>query len=193
MSNAARDGPRDEARPRRRRRLLFGSLAAVVLLLAIGLVWYWADWTGARADRRDQSSEDYLKARLTFLEHVNANRLDTAYQSTAASFQKRVSREVFAERARRYLDFKQKPGTRDVEGHASGPIGGDYRGPNQMTVTDTLEDSEGGGLRVSITVAHEDSILYRRPPPPRVAEFTVDEVPPKTPRNPRPPDSRRGR
>jgi hypothetical protein len=161
-----------------------GVIVALLLLVAVGLVYYWVDWKDARGDRRDQSSGDYLKTRKTFLEDIEAARLDAAYQSTTPSFQSRVSRGAFEERVGHYLAFQRKPGTQVVAGRASGPIAGDHRGPNRMALTDTLEDGEGNRLQMSITVMYEDSILYRRPPPMRVGEFTVEEVLPQAPGKP---------
>jgi hypothetical protein len=151
------------------------------LLGGVGLIYYWIDWETARLDRRDQSSGGYQDARRAFLEDIEAGRLDAAYRSTTASYQGQVSRAAFEERARRYLAFVRKPGVQGIEGGASGPTGGDYRGPNRMTFTGTWEDGVGGRLRMSVTVLREDSILHRRPPPPRVGGFTVEEVPRKAP------------
>jgi hypothetical protein len=184
MSNTATDGPRPAARPRRNRQLVIGGLLALFLLVGIGLVYYWIDWHNARQDRRDQSSGGYQNAHHAFLQDIEADRLDPAYRSTTASFQRRVSRAAFEERVHRYLAFTRRPGARGIEGGASGPTGGDYRGPNQMTFTGTWEDGVGSRLQMSITVVQEDSILHRRPPPPRVGEFTVEEVPPRAPGKP---------
>jgi len=182
MSNMARDGPRRTVGPRRKRRLVIG-LVALLLLAGVGLVYYWVDWKTARQGR-PQSSGDYQKVQHAFLDDIEADRLDAAYRSTTASFQRQVSRAAFEERVRRYLAFKRKPGTQGIEGGVSGPTGGDYRGPNQMAFTGAWEDGEGSRLQMSVTVVQEDSILYRRPPPPRVGEFTVEEVPPKAPGKP---------
>jgi hypothetical protein len=183
MSNTAMDSPRHGAGPRRSRRLVIGGLVALLSLVVIGLVYYWVDWETARQGQ-PQSSGDYQKAHQAFWEDIEADRLDAAYRSTTASFQRQVSRAAFDERVRRYLAFKRKPGAQVIEAGASGPTGGDYRGPNQMTFTGTWEDGEGSRLQTLITVVQEDSILYRRPPPPRVGEFTVEEVPPKGPGKP---------
>jgi hypothetical protein len=183
MSDTASRDPRPAAGPRRNRRLVIGGLVALFLLVGIGLVYYWVDWETARQGR-PQSSSDYQKAHHAFLEDIEADRLDAAYRSTTASFQRQVSRAAFEERVHRFLAFKRKPGAQGIEGGASGPTGGDYRGPNQMTLTGTWEDGAGSRLQMSITVVQEDSILYRRPPPPRVGEFTVEEVPPKAPGKP---------
>jgi hypothetical protein len=179
MSNAAMDGPRPALRARRNRRLVIGGLLALLLLVGLGLVSYWVDWETARLDRRDQSSGHYQEARLAFLKDIEAGRLDAAYRSTTASFQRQMTRSAFDERVRRYLAFVRRPGARGIEGHASGPTGGDCRGPNKMTIAGTWEDGVGGRLRMSTTVVQEDSILYRRPPRPRVGDFTVEEVPPR--------------
>src|SRR5262249_52969939 len=48
-------------------------------------------------------------------------------------------------------------------GGASGPTGGDYHGPNQMTFTGTWEDTVGARVGVSITVAEEESLPHRPP------------------------------
>jgi hypothetical protein len=177
MSNMPHHVLPSQAGSRRGHRLIIGSLVAL-LLLSAGLVYCIVDWTTARRDRRDQTSGDYQKVQLAFLEDIEAERLDAAYQSTTASFQRQVSRTAFEERVQRYLAFKRKPGSQGVESGASGPTGGDYLGPNRMVFTATWEDREGNRLQTSITVVQEDSILARRAPPPRVGEFTVDSVAP---------------
>ena len=180
MPNSVNDGARPDLRPRRRRRLGIAISVALFLLVAVGLVYYWVGWEAARQDRRDESSGGYSKARWVFLEDIEADRLDAAYESTTAAFQKRVSREAFEERVRRYLAFKERPGAQHIGGPVSGPrAGGDPWDPNRMAVTDTWEDGEGNRLQMSITVVHEDSILYRRPPPLRVGEFAVEEGTPR--------------
>jgi hypothetical protein len=163
---------------------MIGGLIALLLLVAVGLLYYWIDWSAARAERRDQSSADYLKAYQAFLENIDTDRLEAAYQWTTATFRRRVSQEAFNERARRYRAFKKRPDTQGIESGSSGPVGGDYRGPNQMVFTSTLEDGAGKQLQYSITVVQVDSIFYRRPPPPQVGEFTVQEVTAKAPWQP---------
>jgi hypothetical protein len=183
MSNTASHDPRPKAEPQRSRWLVIGGLIVLLLLVGLGLAYYWVDWETARQGW-PQSSGDYQKAHRAFFEDIEADRLGAAYRSTTASFQRQVSRAAFEERVHRYLAFKQKPGAQGIEAGTSGPAGGDYRGPNQMTFTGTWEDGVGSRLQTSITVVQEDSILYRRPPPPRVGEFTVEEVPPKAPGKP---------
>jgi hypothetical protein len=156
MSNTARHDPYAEAGPRRSPRLVIGGLAALLLLVGVGLVYYWVDWQTAR--QRDQNSSDYQKAYQGFLDDIEADRLDAAYRSTAAYFQRQMSQAAFEEKVRRYLAFKRKPGTQVIEGGTSGPTGGDYRGPNRMIFTYTLEDKEGNQLQTSITVVQEDSL-----------------------------------
>ena len=163
MSNAENEGRQSAARTRLRRRLTIGGLLILLLLLAPAPVKYWIDWNMARVDRRDTESSDYLKAYQTFLEDLDADRLDAAYRSTTAAFQKRVSREQFEQTAQRYLAFNRKPDARGVESGSSGPAGGDHRGPNRMVFTHTLEDQEGTRRQSSITVEQQDSLLESRP------------------------------
>jgi hypothetical protein len=184
MSNAENDDRRAAARTRLRRRLTIGGLLILLLLLAPAPVKYLIDWNMARLDRRDTESSDYLKAYQTFLEDLDADRLDAAYQSTTAAFQKRVSREQFEQTAQRYLAFKRKPDARGIESESSGPAGGDHRGPNRMVFTHTLEDQQGTRRQSSITVEQQDSLLKSRPPPPRVGEFKVSNVSPEAPEKP---------
>ena len=183
MSRTANDDPRPPLRTRLGLRLGIGAAAALLVLVMVGLVYYWVEWSDARGDRRDQYSRDYLAAQGTFLEAIDAERLDAAYQSTTPSYQGRVSRDEFAERARRYLAFKRKPGAGQQGGRASGPIGGDHTGPNRMAVGETWADTAGNRLQLSMAMVFEDSILYRRPPAPRVGEFAV-EVSPAAPGKP---------
>jgi hypothetical protein len=147
--------------------VIVGGLVAL-LLLAAGLA-YWIDWKTARQGRHNERARDRLDAYGAFLKDIKTDRLDAAYQSTTASFQRRVSREAFEERARRYRAFAGKVGARGIS------AGGGGSGPDQETYTWTAKDGEGNQMLISTTVVQEDSILQRRPPPPRVAEFTVEE------------------
>jgi hypothetical protein len=158
--------------------VILGALAALLLLAAVGLVYYWLDWREARREWRNRDSAEYLKAYGAFLADVRAGRLDEAYQATTSAFRKRVSRTAFEERVNRYLDFERRPDARGVQ------AGGGGSGPNQETYTYTMEDGEGKRLQKSVTVKHEDSFFYRRPPPPRVSEFSVEEVPSRAPGGP---------
>src|SRR5262245_27697084 len=173
MSNTKPQDPGPSAEPRSSLRLLVAGLAALLMLVGVGLVYYWADWQNARS--HDASSGDYQKVYQRFLEDIEADRLDAAYQSTTTSFQRQTSRATFEERVRRYLAFKRKF-SQVIEAGASGPAGGNYRGPNQMIFTHVFEDKDRNRLQASVTVAQKDSILYRRPPPPQVSEVTVEEL-----------------
>jgi hypothetical protein len=74
----------------------------------------------------------------------------------------------------------QRAGVAIGESDITGPVGGDVQRTNQMSATNTWEDAGGHQLRVSVTVVQEaDSFLYRRPPPLRVGEFTVEGPTPK--------------
>jgi hypothetical protein len=164
--------------PRRRGRLwVVAALGALLVGAAAGLFSYWMAWTDARADRADQRSDGYLKAHAAFLADIEAGRLDQAYQSTTPAFRRRVSREEFDERTRRYLAFKERPADRGGGASSSGPAGGDVRGPNQMILSQTADHADGTRTEVSVTVVFEDSFFDRRPPPPQVGDFTVEEKP----------------
>jgi hypothetical protein len=177
MVHAPNNDPRPEPIPRLRRLLIIVGLLAVPVLLAVSLLYYYfIDWNAARRDGRAQDSGGYLKAYQMFLENMDADRVEVAYRSTTAAFRRRIDQGTFHERARRYQEFKKKPDTRGSESGASGPVGGDYGGPNRMVFTSTLEDGAGNQLRMSITVAQEDSIFNRRPPSPQVSEFKVETV-----------------
>src|SRR3954447_141147 len=134
----------DTEEPRRRGRLwVLVVLGALLLGTAASLLSYWIAWTDARADRADQQSDRYLKVHAAFVADIEAGRLDAAYQSTTPSFRRRVSREEFDERARGYMAFKERPADRGGSASSRGPTGGDYRGPNQMTLSETSEYSDG--------------------------------------------------
>lgn len=176
MSNADADEP-DRRRGGRRVIVALIALVALVVGGAAGLIAYTVAWADARTDRADQQSDGYLKAHAAFVADIEAGRLDAAYQSTTPAFRHRVSREEFDERARRYLAFKERPPERGGSASSSGPTGGDYRGPNQMTLSETAEHADGTQTEVSVTVVFEDSFFDRRPPPPRVGDFTVETRP----------------
>jgi hypothetical protein len=139
------------------------------------------EWKSARENWQiPTSTVPYSKVVATFLEDIEAGRLDAAHGSTRDSFRKRVGREEFEARAGRYRAFMQRPGITLWESDITGPVGGDVQRTNQMSATNTWADARGNQMRVLVTVVQEaDSFFYRRPPPLRVGEFTVVEVPPK--------------
>jgi hypothetical protein len=173
MLNNESNEPLPEARCKRNLRLIIVSLLALVLLAGVGLVYYFVDWQTARTI--DVSSGDYQKVYQRFLEDIEADSLDAAYQSTTASFQRQTSRDTFEKRVRHYLAFKRKF-AQSIEVGSSGPAGGNYRGPNRMSFTHVWEDKDKNRMQVSVSVVQDDSIFYRRPPPPRVGEFTVEDA-----------------
>jgi hypothetical protein len=150
------------------------------MLAGVGLIYYWVDWQTVR--QIDQNSVDYRKVYLSFMEDIETGRLDDAYQSTTASFQGQTSRTTFGERVRHYLDFKGKF-AQAIEAGSSGPVGGNYRGPNRMSFTHVWEDKHKNRMQVSVSVVQEDSIFYHRPPPPKVGDFTVEEMTARDPGN----------
>jgi hypothetical protein len=180
MTDLHTDSSQTHVEKNRSGRLIAGGIVFLLLLASIGLVYYWVDWRNARADRGDQLAAEYLKTYQTFKEHLEANRLDEAYQLTTPSYQAVVNRDAFVKEMRRYLDFKQKGDAQGVSGHSSGPAGGDVQGPNRMVNTHTLEDRDGNRLSITVTVIQEDSFFSRRPPPPRIEMVSLTN-PRKTP------------
>lgn len=176
MSNLNPD-PRSAMRKTMRRRLLIAAIVTVPLLVAIVLLPYGIDWARERADHPAGNSSDFLKAYQTFLDDLDADRIDAAYRSTTIDFQRRVSPEQFAETSRRYLAFKRKPDARGIEAESRDSTGGDHTGPSRMVFIHTLEDQAGAQQRAEATLEQEDNILDRRARPPRIAEFKVSEIP----------------
>ena len=156
---------------RRRRPLVLGVVVAVVLVAGLGLLYYWLDWKRAREVLRGQEPE-YHKVHQAFMDHVEAGRVEDAYGLTTDSFRRRVSREEFDQRVRRYLDFEKRP---KVWGASAGHSGGH----GWEKFERVLEDADGNRLRKSVSLTHEDGFFHRRPPPPRVDDFTVDEPAPR--------------
>lgn len=165
--------PPSQATSRRRRPLVVGVLVAVVLVAGLGLLYYWLDWKRAREEMRGQGP-DYNTVYQAFENDLHAGNLDAAYESTTDSFRKRVSREEFERRVRRYLDFEKRP---DVRGRQAGHSGGHGWEKSERV----LEDAEGNRLRKTVSLTHEDGFLHRRPPPPRVDDFTAEEAAPRPP------------
>jgi hypothetical protein len=165
--------PPARARARRRRPLVVGVLA-VVLVAGLGLLYYWIDWERARQDLRGREA-DYNTVYQTFLNDLHAGNLDAAYDSTTDSFRERVSRAEFETRVQRYLDFEKRPGVRGAEGGHSG-------GHGWEKFDHVLEDADGNRLKKTLSLTHEDGFLHRRPPPPRVDDFTADELAARPPR-----------
>jgi hypothetical protein len=174
MSNPADDEPR----PRRRwvRWLAYGGLALVVLWAA-GLIYLY-NWKAARTDL-PSDSHDYQGVRQAFLNEVNADRLDAAYQLTTEEFRNRVSLEVFEQRVRRYRAFQARPDVRGVAGESSGPTGGDGSAVNEMVIAHTLEDPAGNQLTYTTRIRFQDSLFHLTPPPPQIDDFTIEELIPQ--------------
>jgi hypothetical protein len=148
------------------------------LLLLVGVVYYWVDWQSAREELRSGGdSADFQRVAHTFFEDIKAERLDAAYQATTTGFKKRMSKEQFEKLVKRYPAIKCGPGT-DIVGVGGG--GGWDHGTERYTV----KDAEGKHIQVSVVVRQEDSIFHRRPPLPKVDEFTVSQLDPNAPWNP---------
>jgi hypothetical protein len=177
MSNHESQESRLATGPRRIRPLVIGGIITLLLLVAGSLVYYWVDWHDARADGTYQSFEVFLQTYEDFLDSIKAGRLDATYQMMAASFRERVSQDDFARRARKYLAFVRKRGSRCIGGPVTGPLNPGYRARNQMTAVEDWEDRHRNQLQMVIKVVQEDSFFQRRPSPPQVAEFTVSEFP----------------
>ena len=180
MEPATSDDSR-RTHPRRARPLFYGGLA-LVIVLAAGLA-YLILWNAARIEQPSDTL-DYAGARQTFLDAIDAGRFDDAYRMTAEGYRERVGRVEFEDQARKYRDFKSRPGVRGVSGESTGPAGGDTRGPNTVAATDTIEDADGNRIRTTTRVVFRDSLFHRRPPPPLVEDFTVeDDLAPPAQRN----------
>jgi len=186
MSTSSSNGSSSSA-SRRRRLLLIGGALLLILAVAIGIGLYMDRWLSARVNWQNemQTSVPYQKVYGAFLHDIDADQLDSAYDSTTDSFRRQTSRDGFKEAARRYRTFKQKPTVRGVEATARGPAGGDVGPTNEMVQTFTLEDDNGDRMTCSITIVQEkDSLLYRRPPSPRVDKLVVSDIAPKQPHKP---------
>jgi hypothetical protein len=145
-----------------------GGLLTLLTVVLAGLGYAWLARTAEPTDPGPRSAGEFPATAQAFLADLEAGRWEAAYQTMTVSFRERVSPQDFAERAQRYRAFKQRPGTRGVEGTAGDTIWGDH-GPSRQTFTNTLEDREGSRLRYSVTLVRADSGSD-----PRVAEFTVE-------------------
>ncbi len=148
-------------------------IAVGAVLAAIGFVgglqWYYNDWKDARDHWRRQPDEaKFGKVAGDFLAHLEADRPDAAYELTTPRFRNQTSREDFVGLVRRYPAFSP-----EVHPLGSGSGGGSQHHHRHFTVV----DQEGRHLQVSLFVRRgEDSIVRRRPPPPGVDEFNVEEI-----------------
>jgi hypothetical protein len=90
---------------------MIGGVIVLLVVGAVGLVVYWMEWKSARENWAiPTSTVPYSKVLATFLEDIEAGRVDAAYGSTTDSFRKRVGREAFEARAGRYRAFMQRAG-----------------------------------------------------------------------------------
>ncbi len=148
-------------------------LAVGAVLSAIGFVvavqWYYNDWKDARAPGRLRADGPrFEEVARDFFANLKAERLDAAYALTTPRLQSQLPRDDFVSLVRRYPAFA--PG---VQPRGGGSGGGSHLHRRHFTVV----DEQGRHLHVSLIVRRgEDSIVRRRPPPPGVDEFKIEEI-----------------
>jgi hypothetical protein len=157
------------ARPRRR--WFQFSLKTLLLLpvfvgLPLGSYLYWNDWRKHRPPFERVDGSLYNVAFWSFKADLHAGRLDHAYDSTSGDFKRRMSRQEFQSLIVGHPALQQWSEADWVGMHENKDVYAiAIRGPNTKIAE----------LWVWVAPSR-DSIFFRRPPPPRVAEIQIREV-----------------
>jgi hypothetical protein len=156
-------------------RLLALGGVLLPIALAVGVFWYYQEWSEARNEARASNTgpyPEYAPVRQAFYADLLAGRIDEAYESTTADFKTRISRERLAELAGKYAVYVNRP-NRDRGASGVGSSGGFY---DYMTQYEYAEVANGRIAQVNLTIRRDrDSILLRMPPPVKVDDFNVEE------------------
>jgi tetratricopeptide (TPR) repeat protein len=148
------------------------ALAGMLLPLCLVplALWYYYDWQTAWEETRSAKVKrpEHEQLALHFLNYIQGNQLDDAYELTTPNFKQRMSRADFKALIRRFDGLKEGP----QPGFSMVGLTGDwepgYRG---------YEDADGKHIKYTLFVRRPDpSILQRRPPPAGVDEFSVEEL-----------------
>jgi hypothetical protein len=154
----------------RRARKIIGGLV-LLSLVAAGLLWYWLDWKSRRAFTLDDCQREANRLAEEFWNHLQTGRFEQAYELTGPAYRHRVRLESFKEQLGNVTVLPRHPMVLHTESGA---------GVTQRRFYEsiTLRDLElRRTFHLSIRMWREDSLLELRPPPIRVYDFAVRELP----------------
>jgi hypothetical protein len=167
---------------------IIGGIVLGIVLVCGGLAYFVIQKMGPAIDKVVKTVGDVQKGKAaaeTFIEDIQSNRLDAAYDGTTAGFQSRMSRKEFEELIRKHPDVKDPS---IVRKHALRPIIEDNRAHNPnvadipsfetVPYTYDFDSAEGEPMELSLTVTKEGDAF-------KVDEFTVGPAEPRAKRPPR--------
>jgi hypothetical protein len=164
-----------------------------VLTSVVGCGSYWYDWRQHRPPFQDYEPEQYCAAFRRFADDLKTGNLNHAYESTSVQFKHRLSPSQFEALTRNYptladIEVFEAPGfMANLHGGKSNHqefqwLDVDAVGlRNWMTAVQRIRGWDGRAIEVWVWVVMDDSIFYRRPPPPKVEEIQIRVLDPSQP------------
>ena len=163
----------------REAKIQFGLRTLLLIPVLVGILlaafMYLRGWRDHRPGYQQYDGQQYQAAYLEFIGHVQAGRIDAAYDVTSDGFRQHMSREQFKDLFRRYPEI-----LRGEQMGAGG--GGPAQGDSVPLVNGTLYNHSyeltPGDRRIGlwIWVVMRDSLCHHRPPTPQVEEIAVREI-----------------
>ncbi len=146
--------------------LLLAGLLVAALLLA-----YYLDWKSARSESWDDRHNEARRVAEEFWESLKEGRFDDAYALTGDGYRRQISLDAFSESLRAVPVLPAGPNVMHTESVVA-VGGGRFSDSISLRHLDKKRT-----FHFSIQVGREDSLLRRRPPPARVLDFMVRELP----------------
>jgi hypothetical protein len=158
--------------------ITFRLLLLIAILLPVGLacasIYYYVTWDLARQELERRNPErDYDRIIDEFLEEVEHDQLDVAYERMTPTLRERLSREQFEDLVRQNHALRKirQENQGAGAGAGSGSIASSYASRSY-----TAKNPDGSHMTVTIIVRRPpDSLLQRLPPLPGVDEFSVQQ------------------
>jgi hypothetical protein len=155
---------------------IIGGIVLGIVLVCGGLVYFVVQKMAPAINAVAQTIGDVQKGKAaaqTFIEDIQSNRLDAAYDATTAGFQSRMSRKEFEELIRKHPELQdptivRKQALRPIlENHRAGDDGvPDIPSFQTVPYTCDFESAEGEPMELSVTVTKQGDAF-------KVDQFTV--------------------
>jgi hypothetical protein len=165
---------------------IIGGIVLGIVLVCGGLVYFVVQRMAPAINQVMQTVGDVQKGKAAaeaFIEDIQSNRLDAAYDATTAGFQSRMSRKEFEELIRKHPELKdpsivRKQALRAIfeDNRARKPNVADIPSFETVPYTCDFESAEGEPMELSLTVTKQGDVF-------KVDQFTVGpaEAPAKRP------------
>jgi hypothetical protein len=164
---------------------IIGGIVLGIVLVCGGLAYYVIQKMAPAINTFAKTIGDVQKGKAAaegFIEDVQSNRLDAAYDATTAGFQSRVSRKKFEELIRKHPELQDSTVVRkqalrpNIETNHSGDNVADIPSFETVPYIGRFESADGESMELSVTVTKQGDAF-------KVDQFTVGpaEARPKRP------------